>query len=75
MVLLYVARHQLMSPLLILLLPVRTDTMNILPNPGYKLFSLTENEKSRLCWKSQNRNRVLFPGQRNELFQLPWLTS
>jgi len=33
-VLFCVARNQLMLPLLILLLPVGTDTMNILPNPG-----------------------------------------
>ena len=40
-----VARNQLILPLLILLLPVGTDTMNILPNPGYWSYSLTENRK------------------------------
>jgi hypothetical protein len=62
-VLFCVTGNQLMLPLLILLLPVGTETMNILPNPGYWLFSLTEIQSLDLVGKPRIETRVQFPGQ------------
>jgi hypothetical protein len=49
-----------MLPLLILLLPVGTDTMNITPNPEYWLFSFDRESKvetllESLEWKPESR--------------------